>query len=143
MDGQLLTLPTHERQRSNSGCEDSGEKAHEVLRETFGHSQFRPGQKEVIDALVAGSHVLAVMPTGSGKSLCYQIPALLCGGLTLVVSPLIALMEDQVAALRLSGVPADAVNSSRSREEILKSGTERGAGQVRANPPFSIFLPNG
>ena len=120
MDGQLLTLPTHERQRSDSGCEDSGEKAHEVLRETFGHSEFRPGQEEVIDALVAGSHVLAVMPTGSGKSLCYQIPALLCGGLTLVVSPLIALMEDQVAALRLSGVLADAVNSSRSREENLE-----------------------
>lgn len=120
MDGQLLTLPTHERQRSDSGCEDSGEKAQEVLRETFGHSEFRPGQKEVIDALAAGSHVLAVMPTGSGKSLCYQIPALLRGGLTLVVSPLIALMEDQVAALRLSGVPADAVNSSRSREENLE-----------------------
>ena len=120
MDGQLLTLPTHERQRSNSGCEDSSAKAHEVLRETFGHSEFRPGQKEVIDALVAGSHVLAVMPTGSGKSLCYQIPALLRSGLSLVVSPLIALMEDQVAALRLSGVPADAINSSRSREENLE-----------------------
>ena len=120
MDGQLLTLPTHERQRSDSGCEDSSAKAHEVLRETFGHSEFRPGQEEVIDALAAGSHVLAVMPTGSGKSLCYQIPALLRGGLTLVVSPLIALMEDQVAALRLSGVPADAINSSRLREENLE-----------------------
>lgn len=120
MDGQLLTLPTCERQRSDSGWEDSGEKAHEVLRETFGHDEFRPGQKEVIDALAAGSHVLAVMPTGSGKSLCYQIPALLRGGLTLIVSPLIALMEDQVSALRLSGVPADTINSSRSREENLE-----------------------
>lgn len=120
MDMQLLTLPTDERQRSDGDWEDSSERAHEVLRETFGHEEFRPGQKEVIDALVAGSHVLAVMPTGSGKSLCYQIPALLRGGLTLIVSPLIALMEDQVAALRLSGVPADAINSSRSREENLE-----------------------
>ncbi len=98
---------------------DLENQAHRVLRETFGHDEFRLGQKEVIDSLVAGQHVLAVMPTGSGKSLCYQIPALLRGGLTLVVSPLIALMEDQVAALRLSGVPADAINSSRSREENL------------------------
>ena len=100
--------------------ESSFARAHRVLRETFGHEEFRLGQEEVIDALVVGQHVLAVMPTGSGKSLCYQIPALLRGGLTLVVSPLIALMEDQVAALRLSGVPADAINSSRLREENLE-----------------------
>ena len=139
MDGQLLTLPTHERQRSDSGCEDSNAKAHEVLRETFGHSEFRPGQEEVIDALAAGSHVLAVMPTGSGKSLCYQIPALLRSGLTLVVSPLIALMEDQVAALRLSGVPADAINSSRSREENLEiwHRARRRAGQ---GEPSILYL---
>ena len=102
------------------GMESSSVRAQKVLRETFGHEEFRLGQEEVIDALVANQHVLAVMPTGSGKSLCYQIPALLRGGLTLVVSPLIALMEDQVAALRLSGVSADAINSSRSREENLE-----------------------
>ena len=93
--------------------------AHQVLRETFGYDTFRPGQEEVIDALANGSNVLAVMPTGSGKSLCYQIPALLRGGLTLVVSPLIALMEDQVSALELAGVEAAAINSSKTREENL------------------------
>lgn len=93
--------------------------AHQVLRKTFGYETFRPGQRAVIDALTEGSHVLAVMPTGAGKSLCYQIPALLRGGLTLVVSPLIALMEDQVSALRLAGIPADTINSSKTRAENL------------------------
>lgn len=141
MDGQLLTLPTFERQRSDCDWEDSGEKAHEVLRETFGHDQFRPGQKEVIDALAAGSHVLAVMPTGSGKSLCYQIPALLRGGLTLIVSPLIALMEDQVSALRLSGVPADAINSSRSREENLEIWHRARRRASRGEPSILYLSP--
>ena len=141
MDGQLLTLPTDEQQRSDSGWEDSDEKAHEVLRETFGHDEFRPGQKEVIDALAAGSHVLAVMPTGSGKSLCYQIPALLRGGLTLIVSPLIALMEDQVSALRLSGVPADAINSSRSREENLEIWHRARRRASRGEPSILYLSP--
>lgn len=141
MDGQLLTLPTFERQRSDCDWEDSGEKAHEVLRETFGHDEFRPGQKEVIDALAAGSHVLAVMPTGSGKSLCYQIPALLRGGLTLIVSPLIALMEDQVSALRLSGVPADAINSSRSREENLEIWHRARRRASRGEPSILYLSP--
>ncbi len=101
------------------GKVDNETTAHRVLRETFGFDSFRPGQKRVIDALTADEHVLAVMPTGAGKSLCYQIPALMRGGLTLVVSPLIALMEDQVAALRLTGVPAFAINSAKSREENL------------------------
>ena len=118
---------------------DLENRAQRVLRETFGHEEFRLGQEEVIDALVAGQHVLAVMPTGSGKSLCYQIPALLRGGLTLVVSPLIALMEDQVAALRLSGVPADAINSSRLREENLEiwHRARRRAGQ---GEPSILYL---
>ena len=141
MDGQLLTLPTFERQRSDCDWEDSGEKAHEVLRETFGHDEFRPGQKEVIDALAAGSHVLAVMPTGSGKSLCYQIPALLRGGLTLIVSPLIALMEDQVSALRLSGVPADAINSSRFREENLEIWHRARRRASRGEPSILYLSP--
>ena len=145
MDGQLLTLPTDEQQRSEwgweDGREDSGEQAHEVLRETFGHEEFRPGQKEVIDALAAGSHVLAVMPTGSGKSLCYQIPALLRGGLTLIVSPLIALMEDQVSALRLSGVPADAINSSRFREENLEIWHRARLRASRGEPSILYLSP--
>ena len=68
-----------------------------MLRDVFGFDGFRPGQEEVVEAVLAGEDVLAVMPTGSGKSLCYQLPALVRGGLTVVVSPLIALMRDQVA----------------------------------------------
>ncbi|MEM6707140.1 MAG: DEAD/DEAH box helicase, partial [Acidobacteriota bacterium] len=86
-----------------------------VLRDVFGFSSFRPGQEEVVDTLLSGQDALAIMPTGSGKSLCYQVPALALGGLTVVVSPLVALMEDQVAALRLAGVPAETINSSRER----------------------------
>jgi ATP-dependent DNA helicase RecQ len=88
-----------------------------ILQDYFGYSQFRPGQEEVIDAILGGRDVLAVMPTGAGKSLCYQIPALLLNGLTLVVSPLISLMKDQVKALRDAGVPAAFLNSSLSPEE--------------------------
>jgi ATP-dependent DNA helicase RecQ len=88
-----------------------------VLRETFGFDSFRPGQEGIVDSLVAGRHVLAVMPTGSGKSLCYQVPALVKGGLAIVVSPLVALMQDQVAALKLAGVAAETINSSASRED--------------------------
>jgi ATP-dependent DNA helicase RecQ len=85
------------------------------LRRLFGFSEFRPGQREAVDAVIAGRDVLAVMPTGSGKSLCYQLPALLGGGLTLVVSPLIALMEDQYAALRNRGLEGvEMISSSMS-----------------------------
>src|SRR6201989_124902 len=88
----------------------------ETLRNVFGFEDFRPGQERVVDALLAGRNVLTVMPTGSGKSLCYQVPALVLGGLTIVVSPLVALMQDQVAALRLAGVAADTINSSLDRD---------------------------
>ena len=89
-------------------------QANAILRDTFGYDQFRQGQEEIIAALLDGTSILAVMPTGSGKSLCFQIPALIMEGLTVVVSPLVALMEDQVAALRLAGVPAETINSSRT-----------------------------
>ena len=75
-----------------------------ILADVFGFSGLREGQREAIDAVMAGRNVLAVMPTGAGKSLCYQLPALVLGGLTVVVSPLVALMRDQVAALKLNGV---------------------------------------
>ena len=83
-----------------------------ALRQYFGYDSFRPGQEAVVDALLSGRDVLAVMPTGAGKSLCYQVPALCLEGTTLVVSPLISLMRDQVEALRQAGVPAACLNSA-------------------------------
>ena len=88
------------------------DEAHQSLDHDFGHQAFRPGQDRVISALLAGRSALAVFPTGGGKSLCYQLPALLLDGLTVVVSPLIALMKDQVDALRANGVAAAFYNSS-------------------------------
>lgn len=93
----------------------------EVLQKVFGYSAFRPLQQQVVDHVLSGKNGLVILPTGGGKSLCFQIPALLLDGITLVVSPLIALMKDQVEALRLNGIPAYAINSSLSsgeRQEI-------------------------
>ncbi len=105
--------------------------ARRVLREVFGFEDFRPGQEAAIEALLAGRHALTVMPTGSGKSLCFQIPALVAGGLTLVVSPLIALMQDQVAALRLAGVAADCINSASERSRNVAAWRRAAAGETR------------
>ena len=93
-----------------------------LLKSVFGYDAFRPGQEEIISAISAGEDVLAIMPTGSGKSLCYQVPALARDGLTLVISPLVALMRDQVSALKQNGVAAGALTSASSeaeRDEIL------------------------
>ena len=81
-----------------------------ILKQYYGHSAFRAGQEALIDAILSGRDALCVMPTGGGKSLCYQIPALLLPSITLVVSPLISLMKDQVAALKSAGVPAAYIN---------------------------------
>lgn len=91
--------------------------AAQVLRDTFGYQQFRPGQDAVIQAAVNGQDCLVIMPTGGGKSLCYQIPALVLDGLTLVVSPLISLMKDQVDQLLAYGVAAACLNSTQTREQ--------------------------
>src|SRR5580693_6409661 len=91
--------------------------AHRALRATFGFEGFRPGQDEIVAAILGGRDVLAVMPTGSGKSLCYQLPALVREGLTIVVSPLIALMRNQVAQLCGYGVAAAALNSANDPAE--------------------------
>ena len=89
-----------------------------ALKHYFGHSEFRPGQEDLIDAVLSGRDAMGIMPTGGGKSICYQIPALLLPGLTLVISPLISLMKDQVAALRDAGIPAAFINSSLSLEQL-------------------------
>jgi len=92
----------------------------ETLHQHFGHPAFRGGQREVVEGLLDGRSMLAVFPTGGGKSLCYQLPALLLDGVTLVVSPLIALMKDQVDALRQKGISAARLDSSLEREEYDK-----------------------
>ena len=96
---------------------DAAANAASLLHSVFGFNAFRPGQEEIVRAVLAGENVLAVMPTGSGKSLCYQLPAIARPGLTLVVSPLIALMRDQVRALGAAGVAAGSLNSSNEPAE--------------------------
>ena len=104
---------------------------YKVLREVFGYDSFRPGQEEIVGRLMRGEDVLAVMPTGSGKSLCFQVPALVRGGLCVVVSPLVALMQDQVAALKLQGVAAETINSAQSREDNIEIWKRVAAGELR------------
>src|SRR3984893_8763502 len=103
----------------------------EVLREVFRYQEFRPGQAEVVAAQLAGRDVLAVAPTGSGKSISYWVPAVAQGGLTLVVSPLIALMKDQVDRLRSLGVPATFINSTQDRAEQLAGLRAAAQGNLR------------
>lgn len=92
---------------------------HKLLKDIFGHSEFRPGQEEAIDCLLKGRDLLSVMPTGAGKSICYQLPALMVNGITIVVSPLISLMKDQAMSLTQNGVEAAFLNSTLSSEEYV------------------------
>ncbi|MFA5584530.1 MAG: DNA helicase RecQ [Bacteriovoracaceae bacterium] len=101
------------------------EKLHQILKETFGYTSFRLKQLDIINALLDGKDTLAIMPTGGGKSVCYQVPALFLDGITLVISPLISLMQDQVANLKENGVEAVFLNSSLTYEE-----TERARGKI-------------
>ena len=105
--------------------------AHALLRNVFGFSAFRPGQEEIVTAVLDGENVLAVMPTGSGKSLCYQLPAIARPGLTVVVSPLIALMRDQVRSLTAAGVAAGSLNSSNEPAENARVMTLLRKGELR------------
>src|SRR5438094_2846248 len=115
----------------------------EVLTARFGFDAFRPGQERVVEALLAGRSALAVFPTGAGKSLCYQLPALLMDGMTVVVSPLIALMKDQVDKLRAMGVPATFVNSSLDGVEIRRRLSDVAHGRVKLLyvAPERLVLP--
>ncbi len=103
----------------------------EILKKYFGYDQFREGQEILIDAVLSGRDVLGIMPTGAGKSLCYQVPALLLPGITLVISPLISLMKDQVQALNQAGVHAAYINSSLSENQIARALALAAAGQYK------------
>ena len=115
-----------------------------VLKQYFGHTAFRAGQAELINAILSGRDVLGVMPTGGGKSMCYQIPAILLPGVTLVISPLISLMTDQVAALTKAGVQAAAINSSLSSDQLYQiyDQARRGAYKLLYVAPERLGTPS-
>ena len=107
------------------------DEARRLLRHHFGHAEFRPAQVPIIQSVLAGRDTLAVLPTGGGKSVCFQIPALVSGGLTLVVSPLIALMQDQVGAAVARGIPAAALHSGVGEAERARIWLDLLAGALR------------
>ena len=106
-------------------------RSNEVLREYFGYDEFREGQAEIIEALVSGKDAFGVMPTGSGKSLCYQVPAMMFPGVTLVITPLISLMRDQVLALCAHGISAAFINSSLTEAQLGRAVANARAGQYK------------
>ena len=118
-------------------------RARELLRDVFGYADFRPGQEQIIEAVAAGRDALVVMPTGAGKSICYQLPALLRDGIAIVVSPLVALMKDQVDQLRACGVAADSLHGGQSREEQLAilQGLWRGSTKLLFAAPERLLHP--
>ncbi len=114
------------------------------LKEFFGYASFRPLQEEIIDTILSRRDVFVLMPTGGGKSLCYQLPALLLDGLTIVVSPLIALMKDQVDALRENGIAASFINSSLDSSEVQqrKAALAKGQTKLLYVAPERLMMPN-
>ena len=100
---------------------DRFSRALALLKEYFGYKSFRPAQEPVVRSLLAGRDTVAIMPTGAGKSICFQVPALLFPGVTLVISPLISLMKDQVMALQNAGIPAGCIHSAMSVEELREA----------------------
>ncbi len=123
----------------------------EVLKKYFGYGEFRNGQEQLIDAVLSGKDAFGVMPTGAGKSVCYQVPAMMLGGVTVVVSPLISLMKDQVSALKECGIPCAFINTSMTPEKISRTASDIVKGRVRLvyvaperlNTPFFLSLCAG
>jgi ATP-dependent DNA helicase RecQ len=110
-------------------------QAEKQLNDYFGYSSFRKGQEDIIESVLNGKDTLAIMPTGGGKSICYQVPALLMDGITIVISPLISLMKDQVDALTSVGIPSTFINSSLSANEL----NER-IGEVKAGVYKILYI---
>ncbi|MFN1535516.1 ATP-dependent DNA helicase RecQ [Vibrio jasicida] len=110
---------------------DSPVTPQRVLEDVFGYQEFRDGQQLVIDAAVEGRDSLVILPTGGGKSLCYQIPALVRSGITLVISPLISLMKDQVDQLKANGVAAECINSTMAREDLISVYNRMHSGHLK------------
>ncbi len=106
-------------------------RAREILKHQFGYDSFRLDQESVIDAVLNGNDCVVLMPTGGGKSLCYQIPALMFDGLTVVISPLIALMKDQVDALRNNGIEAAFLNSTQTAAQQVEVFRDIRSGQLK------------
>jgi ATP-dependent DNA helicase RecQ len=137
-------MPAAEVNRSAAAAvAASGDEVHEVLKRWFGFESFRPGQEAVVRDALAGRDLLAVMPTGGGKSLCFQLPALLRPGVMVVVSPLIALMQDQVRLLQEMGIPATFLNSSLDGRESAERSAALLAGRYRLLylAPERLLLP--
>ena len=119
-----------------------------ILKDTFGYDSFRGPQQDIIDVLINGGDALVLMPTGGGKSLCYQIPALVRQGCGVVISPLIALMQNQVEALRLNGVRAEFLNSTLDARRVAEIEADLLAGEIdllyiapeRLNQPRTLAL---
>jgi len=117
---------------NNEQCKEKSLKdKYDILKKLFGYDSFRQGQEEAIDGVMSGRDTLAVMPTGAGKSLCYQIPAMLLPGMTIVISPLISLMKDQVNALRGAGCAAAYLNSSLNAQEYFQTIGEINSGSIK------------
>ncbi|MCQ2749792.1 MAG: DEAD/DEAH box helicase [Clostridia bacterium] len=123
---------------------DKLQKAEKTLKKYFGYESFRKGQEEIVLSILDGKDVLAVMPTGAGKSICFEIPALMMPGITIVISPLISLMKDQVDSLKARGIEADFVNSTKSSMDnfkIIKSA-EKGKTKILYCTPERLLTPS-
>ena len=120
--------------------EDNG---HNVLNEIFGYSSFRPGQLEIIEAILTKRNVMVVMPTGAGKSLCYQVPAIYSKQKTIIISPLVALIDDQVTALSQLGVKVSKLHSGMSRDENVDQWRQfaSGASNILYMSPERLMQP--
>ncbi|WP_194687969.1 ATP-dependent DNA helicase RecQ [Vibrio sp. S17_S38] len=131
MPASVTAEPSSPEPSQADSIRTSANNAAQILQDVFGYQSYRVGQQQVIDSVLAGQDSLVIMPTGGGKSLCYQVPALLFSGLTIVISPLISLMKDQVDQLKANGVAAECINSSMDREDLIRVYNRMNNGQLK------------